>query len=1328
MRRNEANWTRKTGAGGRVQTILMGLLLILAGIAHEASAQDLSYVPVIGTYAGGVTTKCATATDVFGDGCPATQAILANPWSTTSDAQGNLYFSDLAHNLVRRIDAATGIITTVAGGTKVCAAPTDTVGDGCPATQATLNAPQGVRLDSFGNLYISDGGNNRVRVVNLTTNIINTAAGTGTTASVPPSNSAPNVATSTNIGNPYGLAFDAMGNLYIDTGAESAILMMQAASNGQVMPSTSLIYTIAGNGTRAHTGDGGPGPSATLYQNRGVFIGPDGSVYIGDFNNNDVRKVTSPFASGTFNPATTTITTIAGTPAQKGYSGDGGQATSAVIDAPEDLFLDNVNNLYLVGYATAIADGGDYIREVNPAGIISTFTGIGTREVTAEMTGDGGPAVLAGIEGPQGGNYDRFGNMFIGSCPNCNIIRRISTNNDFLQNQAVGATSSAQNVVVQANVATNLNAAAILPTAAGEFVLGGVTGCAVGGSLAQSAYCTLPVSFQPAYPGLRTAGLVVTDASSKTSTLGLWGTGVAPLPIFGSSTIATVAGTGAAGSAGNGAAANAAQLNAPGAGVVDSAGNIFFADTENNEIRRVDAKTGTISVVAGSGSSGYSGDNGAATAAQLNAPGNVALDAAGNFYIADSGNNVVRFVSIDSGVISTIAGTGTATYLGDGGLASAAGLNHPGGLLVDAGGNIYVADSGNNVVRKFAKGGPIVTIVGTGKAGFAGDGGPGFLAQLNGPTSLAFDGNWNLYIADTGNSVVREFSYVGLMSTVAGTAGSTGNAGDGGLATAATLTSPSSIAVDAGGEVYVASGTKVRLVNTAGVISTFAGTGATGAYSGEGGAADAAVLGSSNLSVMLDSASNLYIASLSENRLFEVSSSVARSLDFGVTAAGTSGTPVSTSFLNAGNSPLTLTGLTVSSNFTLDATVANACTSTTVLAPGTGCALNIAFTPLATVQGSVTGSIVLTDNSLNTANSTQTISLTGSTQVVAATTTTLTISPVSPVYGASATATATITNGTSPAGNVTFSLNGTSIGTVPVASGAASLMLPAFSAGTQTLTAVYSGDTDNKSSNGTLNFTVAPASLTVTAGNATKAQGDPNPTFTYMITDFVNGDTAATAVTGAPGLTTTATAASVQGTYPITAALGTLTSANYTFTFVNATLTVGPPPPVDFTIAATPTTVMVTDGQLATVTVSLTSLHNYVGNAQLSCTGLPKNVVCGFTPQALTGTPSATNATTSTTLTIATDRLEHITSNRMPARPFRDIGLPTLAMLFLFLGRRRRFKHLVKLAMLLVIAGGLSSCANSLGKDVATPGTYTITVQATDGSLTRTAPITLTIN
>jgi hypothetical protein len=331
--------------------------------------------------------------------------------------------------------------------------------------------------------------------------------------------------------------------------------------------------------------------------------------------------------------------------------------------------------------------------------------------------------------------------------------------------------------------------------------------------------------------------------------------------------IGTVAGSGTPGSSGDGGLATAAQLNRPTGVAVDSLGNFYFADYSNFRIRKVSA-AGVISTVAGNGTAGFSGDGGLATAAQLDRAIDVAVDSLGNLYIADSNNNRIRKVSA-TGIISTVAGSGTAGFNGDGGLATAAQLNGPVDVAVDALGNLYVADANNNRIRKVSAAGIISTVAGNGTAGFGGDGGLATAAQLNGPQFGAVDALGNLYIADFGNKRIRKVSAAGIISTVAGN-GTTGFSGDGGLATAAQLDRPQCVAIDAAGTLYIADfgNNRVRKVTPAGIISTVAGGGSSGL--GDGSLATAAQL-NGPAGVALDSAGSLYIGDYLNNRIRKVS-------------------------------------------------------------------------------------------------------------------------------------------------------------------------------------------------------------------------------------------------------------------------------------------------------------------------------------------------------------------------------------------------------------------------------------------------------------------------
>jgi trimeric autotransporter adhesin len=330
--------------------------------------------------------------------------------------------------------------------------------------------------------------------------------------------------------------------------------------------------------------------------------------------------------------------------------------------------------------------------------------------------------------------------------------------------------------------------------------------------------------------------------------------------------ISTIAGNGAYGYSGDGSAATAAKLNAPEAVAVDDSGKVYIADKLNNVIRRIDL-AGTITTIAGNGSGlwGYSGDGGAATAALLLQPSGIAVDALKNIYVADYGNNVIRKIAA-SGVISTVAGTNAAGYSGDGGPAIFAKLSGPTAVAADASGNLYIADQNNNRIRKITASGIISTIAGNGTGGFSGDGGMAISAKLNVPSGVAIDAAGNMYIADQANNRIRMVTVSGIISTFAGN-GTAGYTGDGGAAIAAQFNYPENVAVDDSSNVYIADGNNnvVRKVDRYGIITTAAGTSVPG-YSGNGGAATAAELYNPH-NVAVDTGGRLYITDGGNNRV-----------------------------------------------------------------------------------------------------------------------------------------------------------------------------------------------------------------------------------------------------------------------------------------------------------------------------------------------------------------------------------------------------------------------------------------------------------------------------
>jgi Secretion system C-terminal sorting domain/Bacterial Ig-like domain (group 2)/NHL repeat len=333
-------------------------------------------------------------------------------------------------------------------------------------------------------------------------------------------------------------------------------------------------------------------------------------------------------------------------------------------------------------------------------------------------------------------------------------------------------------------------------------------------------------------------------------------------------TFAGISGTN--GYSGDDSLATLAHLSGPGGIGVAASGNVYFGDTRNDVVRMVNT-SGVITTIAGNGVGGYSGDGGPATSARLRNPNGIAFDAAGNIYIADSRNNVVRKVDA-SGIITTIAGTGMGGYAGDGGPATDAQLRQPVGLAIDASGNLYIADSRNFVVRKVNTSGVITTYAGNNTPGYTGDGSAATAAQISGPLGLAITTAGNLFIADSRNHVIRMVNTSGIISTFAGT-GAPGHAGDGGPATTALLEIPTDVKVDVSGNVFVTdSSNTVRMINTSNIITNFAGTGAPG-YSGDGGAATAAKM-TGTFGLAIDAAHNVYISTPGNNVIRRVGAAI----------------------------------------------------------------------------------------------------------------------------------------------------------------------------------------------------------------------------------------------------------------------------------------------------------------------------------------------------------------------------------------------------------------------------------------------------------------------
>jgi uncharacterized protein (TIGR03437 family) len=650
-------------------------------------------------------------------------------------------------------------------------------------------------------------------------------------------------------------------NLWEDPAMSSKIVFMLPALlwipsfTAQAQP-TFTISTVAGNGTAGFSGDGGPAASAEMNSPYMAAVDPAGNLYIADFNNNRIRKVT---------PAGV-ISTFAGTGAA-GFGGDGGPATSAKLYMPSSVFFDNAGNLFIADQFNG------RVRKVTPAGIISTVAGPGPYQ---GYCGDGGPATSACLNGPIDAVTDASGNLYIAEFDS-NAIRKVNTNGIISTVAGGNVTAGYAGDGGPATAASLSGPTGVAVSTTGDVFIGdggndrirkvtngvittfagtGKAGFSGDGGPAPAAQLNFPGRIR-----LDAAGnLYFADGRNNRIRLVLAANG----------TISTVAGNGTSGYTGDGGPATSAEIGAGGISV-SASGNVYVAS--NNRIRlltpaSVQAPQFTISTVAGNGTTGYSGDGGTATSAEINGTNGlgVVADAAGDFYIADYGNNRVRKVS-QTGTISTVAGNGTAGFSGDGGPATSSALRGPAAVAIDMAGNLYIADTLNNRIRKMTNG-TITTIAGTGTAGFSGDGGPALSAEFNGPTAVALDAAGNLYIVDTRNNRIRMVTPGGTISSVAGN-GQADFAGDGGAATSAALNTPLGLAANAGGDLFIADTTNSRIRKVSkGIITTVAGNGTAG-YAGDGGSGTAAQINFPT-GVSVDSAGNLYIADLTNSRIREL--------------------------------------------------------------------------------------------------------------------------------------------------------------------------------------------------------------------------------------------------------------------------------------------------------------------------------------------------------------------------------------------------------------------------------------------------------------------------
>jgi len=773
-----------------------------------------------------------------GDAVSAGLAPLFNPHAVITDPAGNVYIADGDAHRVRKIDAATGIMSVIAGQGRAT-----TSGDtSIQGTASALNNPTGLALSPDNAiLYIAEYDASKIKALNLSTGALTTIAGFGGRAGFAGDGSS---ALYSRLRNPYALATDGAGNLYVGDRGNSKIRKICIATKVKTTDcTTGNITTVAGIGPInadpgylvQFGGDGGLATKAQLARPEGVAVDSKGNIFIADTNNNAIRKVDVQTANGDFSKAI--ITTVAGA-----------CVPNAPIAAAGSAPAQNGN--------TQLPVGTDWPICASPAGVPTTVNGTAgvlvapnTTARTAASTStastnanqrtnplgitfiDATSAVNATLNGPRGLDFDSAGNLYIADT-GTNRIRVLDTNG-------------------------------VLRTVAGSGTASGYSG---DGGPGNTALLSNPRGVAVAPNG----DIYFTDQTQgvRSSTSG---TGKLRVIDNGSLTIRTITSRQLAN---DGAALTSDIFNDPRGLAVDAAGNIIIIDSNNSRIRKL-STTGTLTTLAGALGSGFSGDTTAAASARLNSPSCAAVDAAGNIYTADRANNRVRKID-SSGNITTIAGGGAVTAATDGILAVNAKLNGPRCIAVDAAGNVYIADTGNHAIRKVDTTGVITTVAGilipnpvpsnpvsgqpndafigiNGPAFVAagpsgptvqvpnaepsGDGGPATAAYLNSPWGIALDPTGNLlYIADSSNNAVRVVNLAsGIINMVAGgytdggsdglPTGATAPVGSFGPAEVTRLNFPTSVAVDSKGNLFIADSGNHRVVkvDTAGFIYVVAG-------------------------------------------------------------------------------------------------------------------------------------------------------------------------------------------------------------------------------------------------------------------------------------------------------------------------------------------------------------------------------------------------------------------------------------------------------------------------------------------------------------------------
>ena len=1248
-----------------------GLLNSPAGLAFDASGNLYiadsynSAIRKISAADGKITTIAGGVGYGFAaDGTPATQAQLKRPFAIAFDPSGNLYFTDTDNYVVQKInlqsgDPQYGLITRVAG---------DLVGgysgDGGPATDAELSNAEGLAFDAAGQLYIGDTSSDVVRRIALD-GTISTIAGIDPYPNTPGFYIDGLPSTQAYINNVAGLAFDANGTLYMSALGIARVLKLGpggALNFGQqnIGTSATRTMTVVNEGSAAATFFNPP----FVVQGTGFTALPAGTQ--GCVQNSILQPGASCQISVTFSPTSATdyVTTLGlneddGAPPSADLRGTGvlPATTTTITVSPQSA---STGDLVTLSAMVVPASG----TGATPTGTVQ-FVDDNTGNVLAQGTLTGSGAVSVQLANLPAGDF-----YVVGHYAGDTAYSPSESDGQDLEIDAKAATisltASATTITVGGAVTLNaqVSSAAGTPTGNVLFELDGVTAATValqGG--AASATITIPApgmhAVQAVYAG---DGIFAQVASAALSVL----THGAILQFTPGSGV-TLAGTPSddlhGGFGGDGGPATSGYLHTPYGVSTDAGGNVYIADEENNVVRKV-AVDGTISTVAGIpyaasiGNTRFGGDGGQAIYAYLDHPTSVIADAAGNLFIADYSNNVVRKVTAATGIIQTIVGNYYAGggYNGDG-AGTFARVSHPSELALDATGNLYIADTGNNLVRKLDASGNLSTVAGNyylAHNGPVASGVPATSVDLYSPIGVVLDLSGNLYISDTNHNVIRKVDTSGTITTVGG-GGPYAAAPENVPALSVSLNQPQQIAIDLAGTLYFAEAGNsiVRKIDTAGILTTPIG------YIGSASNPWSHFDPQGEPSTLFQMQSPSAVAVAPDGSLLVtdnynqtvIRSGVSGALLFGPESIGATSDVQTLTLANAGDAPLVFgsTPYTVTGDFTVSSPSSGACNFTTALAPGAHCNIGVAH---ANQGGSGSGSVRFSAN----VQGTPTVLLKSNTTFIPSATA-LYLPGSTATAGASLLFIAVVAvQGPAAAGSISFYDGSALIGTAPITNGYALISYSALSVGTHTITATYLGGGlygTSTSDPQTIVITGPATATTLSLSSANLGVGSPL-TMTATVTTgsggvvaegsttFYDGSTVlGTRAVNASGVASLTISSLSAGTHAITAAYQL--NADYagsTSAQQNVTVSSGGGGNIlglDYVLSLNGQTPLVLRrGQTKQVLVSASQLGaNYHGRVTLACGTLPADVTCSFSPATLNIGGAVENLNSTLTITAA---------------------------------------------------------------------------------------------